>query len=135
MIKLLIPTQPVYETADSVNLIGKSTDVGALKGLFQSFSDAPGIPEGNGRNVFKEEMQEIMIATGIEYTFKNRYSLRAGYFYQNEDKGNLGFTSLGAGLDLEGNELSFAYIFPVEDHGLRNSWQFSLIVSLKNKQE
>ncbi|HEX5003212.1 MAG TPA: type IX secretion system outer membrane channel protein PorV [Bacteroidia bacterium] len=133
--KLLVPTPPVYSDSlvngEQVILFGKSTDVSVAQGIFQSFSDAP--------NGFKEEMQEINIATGFEYWYDKQFAFRAGYFYENENKGNRKYFTLGAGLKLNVIGLDFAYLIPTDQRNpLENTLRFSIIFdfdTLKKKND
>ncbi|SEI81674.1 hypothetical protein SAMN05216327_10475 [Dyadobacter sp. SG02] len=76
-----------------------------LDGIFGSFSDAP--------DGFKEEVQEVAIATGLEYWYNNIFALRAGYFGENKNKGDRRFFTAGAGLRFADKwGADFAYMFP-----------------------
>jgi len=133
--KLLVPTQPRYASEDSLVIVGKDPEVPFLKGIFQSFSDAPGISSTNNNyNTFKEELQEIMASAGLGYAYKEQYFARAGYFYQHTGKGNNGFISFGAGYDLGGSRLNVAYILPINSEIFKNTWQLSFAVQIKEKE-
>lgn len=140
--KLLVPTPPIYYeegdtlsdgvtvyTGDPEDLIkeGKDPNVGPIQGVFQSFSDAPG--------GFKEEMQEIMYSVGIEYSYAEQFMIRAGYFNENENKGNRKYVTVGAGLRMNVFGLDFSYLIPVagtyNGSPLEGTWRFSLIFDLK----
>ncbi|MCF0071246.1 type IX secretion system outer membrane channel protein PorV [Dyadobacter sp. CY261] len=76
-----------------------------LEGIIQSFSDAPG--------GFKEEMQEVVVAMGAEYWYKEQFGLRGGYRTESIDKGGRKFFTVGAGVKfLEHYGLDFAYLIP-----------------------
>jgi hypothetical protein len=108
--KLLVPTPPITDENDSI-IAGKSDDVSTLTGMIQSFYDAPGILESDGtRNVFKEEMQEIMLCGGIEYWYRKQFAVRAGYFYEHENKGNRKYFTAGVGLRFNVFSLDFSYL-------------------------
>ena len=70
--------------------MGFSSDKSVIAGIFSSFGDAPG--------GFTEELQEINLSAGIEYWYNKQFALRAGYFYEHENKGNRKFITAGAGL-------------------------------------
>lgn len=87
--------------------------------MFSSFTDAPG--------GFKEELQEVTLSAGVEYWYNKQFALRAGYFYENEYKGNRKFMTAGAGLKLNVFSLDFAYLLPiVRNHPLENTLRFTL---------
>jgi len=121
--KLLVPTPPIY--SDSLSngeqqiLYGNSPDVSVAQGIFQSFNDAP--------NGGKEELQEINIATGLEYWYDRQFAFRAGYFYEHENKGNRKYFTLGAGLKYNVFGLDFAYLIPTDQRNpLENTLRFSI---------
>ncbi len=120
--KLLVPTPPVYDSDSTI--LGKSTDVGIVTGMFQSFSDAP--------YGFKEEMHEIMYSFGVEYWYNKQFALRGGYFHENKFKGNREYFTLGAGLKYNVFGLNFAYLIPVEQRNpLENTLRFSLLLDFE----
>ena len=119
--KLLVPT-PNFELeeqpdGDVVVGGGFSSDKSVIGGMFSSFSDAP----------FKEELQEVSASLGIEYLYNEQFALRAGYFYEHENKGNRKYLTAGAGLKLNVFALDFSYLVPTEsNHPLANTLRFSL---------
>ncbi len=121
--KLLVPTPPVDSTDygdDGVIWAGGiNSDSGVIEGIFKSFGDAPG--------GFKEEFQEITWSVGVEYWYNKQFALRAGYFYEHENKGNRKFITAGAGLKMNVFALDFAYLLPTQrNHPLENTLRFSL---------
>ncbi len=128
--KLLVPSPPVYAmdedgafiTDSDGNLIierGKDPDRNLLSGMFGSFSDAP--------DGFSEEMQEIMISFGAEYWYNNLFAARVGYFYENQNKGNRQFFTLGVGFRYNVFGFDFAYLVPPQqEHPLAETLRFTL---------
>ena len=118
--KLLVPTPPKDSIGSGVVVSGgRLSDVGSIAGIFKSFSDAPG--------GFKEEMQEINLSVGVEYWYNKQFAIRAGYFYENEFKGNRKYFTAGAGLQLNVFALDFSYLLPTQrNHPLENTLRFSL---------
>ena len=94
-----------------------------LEGVFQSFSDAPG--------GFKEEMQEIVVAMGAEYLYKNIFALRGGYHAENKVKGIRKFFTTGAGVRfLKHYSLDFAYLIPTDSGSpLKDTYKVSASVN------
>ncbi|NOR74997.1 MAG: type IX secretion system outer membrane channel protein PorV, partial [Draconibacterium sp.] len=120
--KLLVPT-PLVNSADyEVGAIilpgGINSDMGPIEGIFKSFGDAPG--------GFKEELQEIMLSVGVEYWYNKQFAIRAGYFYENENKGNRKFITAGAGLKMNVFALDFSYLLAQQNHPLANTLRFTL---------
>ena len=119
--KLLVPT-PNIDSITSTGVIvggGFSEDKSVIAGIFSSFGDAPG--------GLKEELQEVNLSLGVEYWYNNQFALRAGYFYEHENKGNRKFITAGAGLKLNVFTLDFSYLVPtVRNHPLENTLRFSL---------
>lgn len=109
--KLLVPARPREIDYDVATTEGQQAYLDALEdwentsgisGIFKSFSDAPG--------GFKEEMREITWSFGAEYSYNNQFFLRAGYFYENEFKGNRQYFGLGAGFSLNVVRLDASYM-------------------------
>lgn len=120
--KLLVPTSSDstdYGDGDIIYAGGVNSDIGVIKGIFQSFTDAPG--------GLKEELQEITLSLGVEYWYNKQFALRGGFFYENENKGNRKYFTAGAGLKMNVFSLDFAYLFPIESNNpLANTLRFSL---------
>lgn len=128
--KLLVPTPPVYlmddngiiQTDPKGNPIierGKKPNRNLLSGMFGSFSDAP--------DGFSEEMQEIMISIGTEYWYNNLFAARLGYFYENSNKGNRQYFTMGVGFRYNVFGFDFAYLVPPQqEHPLAETLRFTL---------
>ncbi len=120
--KLLVPTPNNQSLTDDNGVIvgdGFSQDKSVIAGMFSSFGDAPG--------GMKEELQEITLSFGGEYWYNEQFALRAGYFYEHENKGNRKFITAGAGLKLNVFALDFSYLIPTQsNHPLANTLRFSL---------
>jgi len=121
--KLLVPTPPAdstqYQDGDVIWAGGINSDIGVIEGIFKSFGDAPG--------GLKEEFQEITWAVGVEYWYNKQFAIRAGYFYEHENKGNRKFLTAGAGLKMNVFALDFSYLLPTQrNHPLENTLRFSL---------
>lgn len=123
--KLMVPTPPALTgeiSSDSLKLF-KYLNQGVVPSWFNSFGDAPG--------GFAEELQEYAVSLGGEFTYLDKFSARAGYFYENEKKGNRQFFSLGAGFKTSSLGFNFSYIIPsgsgVNRNPLSNTMRFSLI--------
>ncbi|MBS1496079.1 MAG: type IX secretion system outer membrane channel protein PorV [Bacteroidetes bacterium] len=121
--KLLVPT-PGDTSAAS---LAAYRSQGVVKSWINSFSDAP---RGGS-----EEIKEITGSIGAEYWYKEQFSFRAGYFYENPDKGNRQYFTVGAGLKYNTFGLNFAYLVPsgtgVNRNPLSNTLRFSLIFDVK----
>jgi len=105
--KLLVPTVPRQEEGESNSeyqdrVRREYSDVGSIKGIFQSFSDAP--------NGFKEELEEVQWSVGAEYVYHDQFSLRAGYHHQAESKGNLKYFTVGGGFRMSVFSLDVGYV-------------------------
>ena len=143
--KLLVPTPPVtgseYEYTDNngngqydpeeddlastpidrnVIISGQSNDVSFVKGIFQSFGDAPG--------GFSEELKEFTWALGAEYRYQESFAFRAGYFNESEDKGARKFFALGAGFKYTTINIDLSYLFSASKvvSPLENTLRFTL---------
>ncbi|MCR4856896.1 MAG: type IX secretion system outer membrane channel protein PorV [Bacteroidales bacterium] len=149
--KLLVPTNPVYATDSNgrilydnynnpVILSGRNPDVSVPQGMIQSFYDAPGIGHnGENASVFREEMAEIAWALGAEYSYRDLFFVRAGYFHENKYKGNRQFLTVGAGIKYNIFTIDVAYLFTTngQNHPLANTLRFTLTFDFAsfNKEE
>ena len=103
---------------------GKTANVGIFEGMVQSFYDAPG--------GFKEEMQEIMLGVGIEYTYAKQLMARIGYFYDYKSA-NRKYLTIGAGINYQMFTLDLAYLIPTVSgfsNPLANTIRISLSVDM-----
>lgn len=118
--KLLVPTNPIYDSTGTTVLQGKDPNRSVASGIFGSFSDAPG--------GFSEEMREFSYSSGLEYWYDKQFAVRAGYFYENPLKGNRQYFTAGAGLKYNVFNLNFSYLIPVTQRNpLENTLRFSLL--------
>lgn len=134
--KLLVPTPPIYLTNEdgtlatdaNGNLIieaGKDPNRSLISGMFGSFTDAP--------DGFSEELQEVMISFGIEYSYSEKFALRTGYFYENPNKGGRRYFTVGLGFDLNKLGVDFSYLVPqTQNHPLAETLRFSLLYTIPN---
>ena len=105
--KLLVPTRPIQGENESqvdydARLQKDYYDVSSIAGIFKSFGDAPG--------GFKEEFQEVGWSLGGEYTYNDKFSLRAGYHHESETKGNRKYFTIGAGFKMSAFSLDAGYV-------------------------
>lgn len=105
--KLLVPTYPKQEEGESTEAYQQRMEdeywnVSSISGIFKSFGDAP--------NGFKEELEEINWSVGAEYTYHDKFSLRAGYHHESENKGNRKYFTAGAGFRMNVFSLDAGYV-------------------------
>lgn len=122
--KLLVPTNPIRDQNGNI-VKGMNPNVSVPAGIFQSFYDAP----GGG----KEELQELSYALGMEYNYNQQFFLRSGYFYENPNKGNRRYLTLGAGVKFNIFNLDFSYLVSQKQNPLSNTLRFSLNFYFGNK--
>lgn len=139
--KLMVPTRPTYsqfmseEYADVQSSDAQYNsyyseyqtwlesngynDISPISGIFKSFADAPG--------GFSEELKEIYAGVGIEYCYNQQFSVRGGYHYENEYKGNRKYFTLGAGFRMSVFSLDAAYLISTaQSNPLDQTLRFSL---------
>ena len=92
--KLLVPTYPKQEEGESTEDYQQRVQ--------KSFGDAPG--------GFKEELQEINWSVGAEYVYNDKFTLRAGYHHESENKGNRKYFTVGAGFRMSAFSLDCGYV-------------------------
>ena len=122
--KLLVPTpktQITYSsTGEVVVLPDNTSNQSVISSIFGSFSDAPG--------GLKEELQEFTISTGAEYWYNKQFALRAGYFYEAQNKGNRKFFTAGVGVKMNVAAIDFSYVIPVQrNNPLANTIRFTVL--------
>jgi len=123
--KLLVPTQPFYKGTTDTIIAGFNPNVSPVVGLIHSFYDAPG--------GFEEELREFSFAGGVEYWYDKQFALRGGFFYEDKNKGNRKYVTLGAGLRYNVFGLDFSYLIPIQvDNPLANTLRFSLLLNFDN---
>ena len=127
--KQLVPSPPVYARDTTGQLVpiqgtdkflidaGMNPNVSVIKGMIQSWYDAPGnvstVKDENGNDVyyiyndqavvsttvesgsvFKEELREIHWGIGMELVFIKHLYVRGGFYYEHPSQGNIkSFTS------------------------------------------
>ena len=122
--KLLVPTYPKRKADESQvdydNRLQKDYyDVSSISGIFKSFGDAP-----NGAS---EELQEIQWSLGAEYTYNDKFSLRAGYHHESGNKGNRKYFTVGAGFKMNVFALDAGYVIATaKNNPLDQTLRFSL---------
>lgn len=127
--KLLVPTRPresdytandgTFDSEGYENALDEWRNTSSISGIFKSFSDTPG--------GFKEELKEINFSVGAEYNYNQQFFVRAGYFYENPDKGNRQYFAFGAGFSLNVVQLDASYmIATAQSSPLDQTLRFSL---------
>jgi hypothetical protein len=87
--KLLVPSAPVATGNYSVDYqtLPTTAQPGVISSWFKSFSD--------GTN----QLNSLQASLGAEYVYNDQFFVRAGYFYENKNRGNRKFFSVGAGFN------------------------------------
>ena len=139
--KLMVPTRPTYSQFMSEEYADVQSgdaqynsyyseyqtwlesngynDISPISGIFKSFADAPG--------GFSEELKEIYAGVGVEYCYNQQFSVRGGYHYENEYKGNRKYFTLGAGFRMSVFSLDAAYLISIaQSNPLDQTLRFSL---------
>lgn len=107
--KLMVPSRkskftegfnPDQESTWEMNQKAYS-ELSSVKGIFQSFADAP--------RGAKEEFDEVRWGAGLEYSYNKQFFARFGYSYENYYKGNRNYLTVGAGFHLSIFSLDVAY--------------------------
>lgn len=126
--KLLVPTPPRLTGNDQVDeeALFNYRNKGVVQSWFSSFGDAPG--------GFSEELQEFTISAGAEFSYMEQFFVRAGYFYENPNKGNRKFATAGFGVKYNAFKLDFSYLVPsgtgTNRNPLSNTLRFALTFDL-----
>ena len=122
--KLMVPTVPRQGVEESNSdyqdrVRREYSDISSIKGMFDSFSDAPG--------GFKEEMEEIQWSVGAEYVYNDKFSLRAGYHHESQSKGNRKYFTVGGGFRMSVFSLDVGYVISTaQSNPLDQTLRFTL---------
>ncbi len=122
--KLMVPTVPRQGVEESNSdyqdrVRREYSDISSIKGMFDSFSDAPG--------GFKEEMEEIQWSVGAEYIYNDKFSLRAGYHHESQSKGNRKYFTVGGGFRMSVFSLDVGYVISTaQSNPLDQTLRFTL---------
>ena len=131
--KLLVPTYPLQEDGESTEDYEQRVqrdyyDISSISGIFKSFGDAPG--------GFKEELQEIRWSVGAEYVYNDKFSLRAGYHHESENKGNRKYFTFGAGFRMSAFSLDCGYVWATaKSNPLDQTLRFTLAFDMDGIKE
>lgn len=126
--KLLVPSAPSATgnySIDSANLANyRSSSV--ISSWMKSFSD--------GTN----QVNSLQLSLGAEYNYNDQFFLRSGYFYENKNRGNRKFFSVGAGFNLDNMSINFSYLVPsgsgVTRNPLSNTLRFGIVFNLASPE-
>ena len=132
--KLLVPTpvsrQIINEDGDTVendkwdennNGVADYREKALFSGVLGSFSDAQG---GLG-----EELEEFAISFGAEYWYDKQFAVRAGYYYEDPNKGDRQYLTVGVGVQYNIFGINLSYLVPTNNrrNPLDNTLRFSLM--------
>lgn len=106
--KLLVPSQPIQNDDESDEdfqdrVQQEYYDVSSISGIFKSFGDSP--------NGFKGEFEEIQWSVGAEYTYNDKFTVRAGYHHESESQGNRKYFTFGAGFRMSVFSIDAGYVW------------------------
>lgn len=108
--KLLVPSKPIQNDdekeseEDFQNRVQQEYyDVSSISGIFKSFGDSP--------NGFKGELEEIQWSVGAEYTYNDKFTVRAGYHHESESQGNRKYFTFGAGFRMSVFSIDAGYVW------------------------
>ncbi len=124
--KLLVPSKPL-QGEDELNedyeerLRKEYYDMSSISGMFKSFGDS--------ERGFKGELEEIQWSVGAEYTYNDKFSLRAGYHHESSMQGNRKYATVGAGFRMNVLSIDAGYVIATQpsnplDQTLRVSLAF-----------
>lgn len=128
--KLLVPT-PHFRTYsyDSIQSLADYNRISPVAGALQSFADAPG--------GLSEELQEIQISAGAEYWYAETFAVRAGYFFEHQNKGGRQYATVGLGLHYNIFSFDFSYLIPtarLSTNPLSNTIRVQLSIDFKPEE-
>lgn len=106
--KLLVPSKPIQNDGEDNEDFQERVqqeyyDVSSISGMFKSFGDSP--------NGFKGELEEIQWSLGAEYTYNDKFTVRAGYHHESESQGNRKYFTFGAGFRMSVFSIDAGYVW------------------------
>ena len=106
--KLLVPSRHLQEDNETDEdfqdrVQREYYDVSSISGMFKSFSDSP--------NGFKGELEEVQWSVGAEYTYNDKFTVRAGYHHESESQGNRKYFTFGAGFRMSVFSIDAGYVW------------------------
>ena len=126
--KLLVPSMPLQGSDETDEDYQERLDreyynKSSISGIFTSFGDS--------ERGFKGEMEEIQWSIGAEYTYNDKFSLRAGYHHESNMQGNRKHATVGAGFRMNVMAIDAGYVIATSasnplDQTLRVSLTFDM---------
>ena len=122
--KLLVPSIPLRQDNESnedyqQRIRKDHYDISPISGMFKSFNDS--------ERGFKGELEEILWSVGAEYTYNDKFALRAGYHHESEAQGNRKYFTFGAGFKMNVFSLDAGYVIATaKNNPLDQTLRFSL---------
>ena len=126
--KLLVPSIPLQGSDETDEDYQERLDreyynKSSISGIFTSFGDS--------ERGFKGEMEEIQWSIGAEYTYNDKFSLRAGYHHESNMQGNRKYATVGAGFRMNVMAIDAGYVIATSasnplDQTLRVSLTFDM---------
>ena len=126
--KLLVPSMPLQGSDETDEDYQERLDreyynKSSISSIFTSFGDS--------ERGFKGEMEEIQWSIGAEYTYNDKFSLRAGYHHESNMQGNRKYATVGAGFRMNVMAIDAGYVIATSasnplDQTLRVSLTFDM---------
>lgn len=126
--KLLVPSMPLQGSDETDEDYQERLDreyynKSSISSIFTSFGDS--------ERGFKGEMEEIQWSIGAEYTYNDKFSLRAGYHHESNMQGNRKYATVGAGFRMNVMAVDAGYVIATSasnplDQTLRVSLTFDM---------
>ncbi len=118
--KLLVPAAPVATGVFSVDStkLADYRSMSVINSYGKSFSDP----------------KSFIASLGAEYSYDNKFFLRAGYFYEDKSRGNRSSFSAGAGFNVNFMTVNVSYLVPsgsgITRNPLSNTLRLGVVFSL-----
>ena len=87
---------------------------GPLKALFTGWGS---LRRFNGQEVVELGFfDQFTLGSGVEYTFRDLFSLRSGFYMEHPENGGRRFATYGAGFKLQSVQIDFSYLVAAAQH-------------------
>jgi len=123
--KLLVPAPPVSTgvTSTDSSALADYRSKSVVNSWASSFSGG-------------SQLQLLQVSAGVEYTYADQFSLRGGYFYEDNSQGGRKYFSFGAGLKYNIIGINLSYLVPsgngVTRNPLSNTLRFGVTFDLND---
>ncbi len=99
--------------------------MGPFESLYKSW-DAVKVPDTKGGTTKLSLAEQFVLGAGLEYSFREQFFARTGYYYENPANGDRQYGSFRAGLQVLGLSFDVSYLVAKSMNPVDGTLRFSL---------